>query len=1099
MTHPTNDAYSGGLTGDSLVGTDAYPLSSPTLTPTPPISIANHAKRGPVGEADLGYLSPQAVATLSPESQHLFRSSSPLRPVQRFETSSMHAQENTGLVDPEMLSTLASDTSKAAPIPVTRPSAYAQTSSAFRSAQPSPVIPPSQAGPSMPVPMPVTTNSAPPPAPRHSYMPRSDSTRFEGEEQFRYHLGDYMLGRTIGAGSMGKVKYGYCKADKRRVAVKIIPRHTSVNGVMQSRAKNKQPSSSTQSQSEADAALSRAAAKDASKEVRIVREGHLQMLLLHPYICRMREMIVHQNHYYMVFEHINGGQMLDYIIAHGRLRERAARGFARQIGSALQYCHANNVVHRDLKIENILISKSGNCKIIDFGLSNLFSPRGHLNTFCGSLYFAAPELLNARVYTGPEVDVWSFGVVLYVLVCGKVPFDDQSMPVLHARIKRGIVEYPAWLSPECKHLLSRMLVTNPHRRATLEEVVSHPWMLKGFDYVEPSYLPKRTPLQAGHLDRRVIERMHGFEFGTTTEIEHHLNTILSSDAYLAAVSQSENGFSPAEDHTSSTSTSNGNRLSRQFSAGLNFYKRHSMKASEAPSEPLNAEAPPGMKGPLNPTFGFHPLISIYFLVREKMEREVRGEDGLNSSDLLLDKHVQSQNKVLPNLPPPNAAINTVLRDPPPTAAPLDESVALAFSAPAVPSPIDIPSPMVRPPEPTVVSPLATDHSPALQVSSTALLPPSKSAASSAPMPVFESRQKSQPQGTMTGPPRARAAANELESKLRSNWASPSTVTTDVHAPPLVSRPAMPQRSLSLSHSHFKPRQLPKGLDHKLPPSALGAASALPTLEDIQIEAGVGLPPTSPNAAPLASPPLEAGLTRRFGTMVVRPTQEPVTPSVEVPEGAVSTTGLDPAVATPLTGSIHSEPATSPEEATSKPVFLKGLFSVQTTSRRPRTVIRQDLVRVLNQFDIQHIEIRGGFECVCHGPIHDLEPGSSLHTATNDLTMSTPTSSGVDPASLTPNESQPMVATGVGNVDINTNTPVDALSPSAIPDSPAIGGGSSGVNELPVTTAEGEVQFEVFVVKVPLLLGINGLQFRRVSGNPWQYQTVAKRILNELNL
>jgi serine/threonine protein kinase len=160
----------------------------------------------------------------------------------------------------------------------------------------------------------------------------------------------------------------------------------------------------------------------------------------------MREMIVHQHHYYMVFEYVNGGQMLDYIISHGRLRERVARKFARQIGSALEYLHKNNVVHRDLKIENILISQTGNIKIIDFGLSNLFDPITHLSTFCGSLYFAAPELLNAKVYTGPEVDVWSFGVVLYVLVCGKVPFDDQSMPALHAKIKRGLVEYPVWLS-----------------------------------------------------------------------------------------------------------------------------------------------------------------------------------------------------------------------------------------------------------------------------------------------------------------------------------------------------------------------------------------------------------------------------------------------------------------------------------------------------------------------------------------------------------------------------------------------------------------------------------------------------------------------------
>lgn len=215
---------------------------------------------------------------------------------------------------------------------------------------------------------------------------------------------------------MGKVKLATHNITGEKLAVKILPRTMST------------------------------APKDASKETRTLREAALSMLLHHPYICGMREMIVHQHHYYMVFEYVNGGQMLDYIISHGRLRERVARKFARQIASALDYCHRNNVVHRDLKIENILISQSGNIKIIDFGLSNLYDPVSHLGTFCGSLYFAAPELLNAKVYTGPEVDVWSFGVVLYVLVCGKVPFDDQSMPALHAKIKRGLVEYPAWLS-----------------------------------------------------------------------------------------------------------------------------------------------------------------------------------------------------------------------------------------------------------------------------------------------------------------------------------------------------------------------------------------------------------------------------------------------------------------------------------------------------------------------------------------------------------------------------------------------------------------------------------------------------------------------------
>ncbi|KAI9502616.1 kinase-like domain-containing protein, partial [Coemansia spiralis] len=184
-----------------------------------------------------------------------------------------------------------------------------------------------------------------------------------------------------------------------------------------------------------------------NKDIRIVREVAINRLLHHPHICMLHDVVVHPNHYYIFQELVSGGQMLDYIISHGRLKEKHARKFARQIASAIDYCHHNSIVHRDLKIENILISANGNIKLIDFGLSNLYSPRSQLSTFCGSLYFAAPELLNAQPYTGPEVDLWSFGVVLYVLVCGKVPFDDQSMPALHAKIKRGHVEYPTWLSP----------------------------------------------------------------------------------------------------------------------------------------------------------------------------------------------------------------------------------------------------------------------------------------------------------------------------------------------------------------------------------------------------------------------------------------------------------------------------------------------------------------------------------------------------------------------------------------------------------------------------------------------------------------------------
>ncbi|KAJ3980202.1 CAMK/CAMKL/Kin1 protein kinase [Lentinula detonsa] len=475
-------------------------------------------------------------------------------------------------------------------------------------------------------------------------------------------LGDYTLSKTLGAGSMGKVKLATHNMTGEQLAVKILPR---VN-----------PAAPPTNGGAPDA-VARQASKDASKEIRTLREAALSMLLHHPYICGMREMIVHQHHYYMVSEYVNGGQMLDYIISHGRLRERVARKFARQIGSALDYCHRNNVVHRDLKIENILISQTGNIKIIDFGLSNLYDPSNHLATFCGSLYFAAPELLNAKVYTGPEVDVWSFGVVLYVLVCGKVPFDDQSMPALHAKIKRGLVEYPVWLSAECKHLLSRMLVTNPALRAPLSEILSHPWMIRGFPGPPENFLLHREPIRADELDRQVIHGMKGFEFGSDDDIERKLIAVLESDAYIKAVQywerkrggsvngskwgESMSNSSLAISFTSDGGTSYSSRggadpptpskKSKRFS-GFDFYRRKLFSPSPSPSSssnPFSSSSPPqsqsqlishggalvDSKGePIDPTKGFHPLVSMYFLAREKMEREkVYGPGAFASSQL----------------------------------------------------------------------------------------------------------------------------------------------------------------------------------------------------------------------------------------------------------------------------------------------------------------------------------------------------------------------------------------------------------------------------------------------------------------------------------
>ncbi|KAJ9076772.1 Serine/threonine-protein kinase [Entomophthora muscae] len=372
----------------------------------------------------------------------------------------------------------------------------------------------------------------------------------------RRNIGPYQLTRTLGSGSMGKVKLAVNNDTGEKCAVKIIPRKAPVH-------KN--------------------APKDESRDIRIHREIALMMLLDHPYIVSLKEAMVMPHHYYLFFEYVSGGQILDYIISHGKLKEKQARKFARQMLSAIEYCHRHSVVHRDLKIENILITEEGDIKIIDFGLSNLFSTHSQLSTFCGSLYFAAPELLSAQEYTGPEVDIWSLGIVFYVLVCGRVPFDDPNMPALHAKIKKGNVSYPSWLSKECKHLLTRMLVTNPAERANMAELLRHPWINKGYDEPVDIYYPTRQPIQLP-LDTNVIQRMKGFEFGNDEKIKSDLEELLSNEG------APPEPFSPKI---------------KDLRKKAFFKNRHSNES-----------------GVTN-----QPLISIYYLVQEKMERERLAEEA----------------------------------------------------------------------------------------------------------------------------------------------------------------------------------------------------------------------------------------------------------------------------------------------------------------------------------------------------------------------------------------------------------------------------------------------------------------------------------------
>lgn len=169
-------------------------------------------------------------------------------------------------------------------------------------------------------------------------------------------------------------------------------------------------------------------------------------LLSHPHIVRLYEVIDTPKELYLVMEYASGGEIFDYLVAHGRMKEKEARRCFRQIVDAIEYCHNLRVIHRDLKAENLLLDSELNVKIADFGFSNQFSPGQRLNTWCGSPPYAAPELFQGKEYSGPEVDIWSLGVVLYVLVCGALPFDGSTLPKLRMRVLSGKFKVPFYMS-----------------------------------------------------------------------------------------------------------------------------------------------------------------------------------------------------------------------------------------------------------------------------------------------------------------------------------------------------------------------------------------------------------------------------------------------------------------------------------------------------------------------------------------------------------------------------------------------------------------------------------------------------------------------------
>ncbi len=222
-------------------------------------------------------------------------------------------------------------------------------------------------------------------------------------------------------------------------------------------------------------------------------------------VCRY-EVIDTPSDIFVIMEYVPGGELFDYIVSRGRLSPDEARHFFHQIVSGVEYCHHHRIVHRDLKPENLLLDADNNIKIADFGLSNVAHDGDFLRTSCGSPNYAAPEVISGNLYAGPEVDVWSCGVILYALLCGTLPFDDESIPNLFKKIKSGMYSLPSHLSQSSRELILRMLVVDPIKRITIAEVRQHPW----YQHKLPAYLtlpPALIEMQERYLDPEIVDKV----------------------------------------------------------------------------------------------------------------------------------------------------------------------------------------------------------------------------------------------------------------------------------------------------------------------------------------------------------------------------------------------------------------------------------------------------------------------------------------------------------------------------------------------------------------------------------------------------------------
>ncbi|XP_069916601.1 serine/threonine-protein kinase BRSK2 isoform X7 [Oryctolagus cuniculus] len=300
-----------------------------------------------------------------------------------------------------------------------------------------------------------------------------------GGAQHAQYVGPYRLEKTLGKGQTGLVKLGIHCVTCQKVAVKIVNREKLSESVL----------------------------------MKVEREIAILKLIEHPHVLKLHDVYENKKYLYLVLEHVSGGELFDYLVKKGRLTPKEARKFFRQIISALDFCHSHSICHRDLKPENLLLDERNNIRIADFGMASLQVGDSLLETSCGSPHYACPEVIRGEKYDGRKADVWSCGVILFALLVGALPFDDDNLRQLLEKVKRGVFHMPHFIPPDCQSLLRGMIEVDAARRLTLEHIQKHTWYIGGKNEPEPEQpIPRKVQIRSlpslEDIDPDVLDSMH---------------------------------------------------------------------------------------------------------------------------------------------------------------------------------------------------------------------------------------------------------------------------------------------------------------------------------------------------------------------------------------------------------------------------------------------------------------------------------------------------------------------------------------------------------------------------------------------------------------